>query len=118
MVSQIAAHGDRVLAYDVDATRVAAAARLRGVVGAASLADLGTCPLVACMLPDSAAVEQVTLGSAGLFALLAAGALVVDMGSSHPSRTVALAEAATRAGVEMVDAPVSGGVARARAPAS
>jgi 3-hydroxyisobutyrate dehydrogenase len=65
------------------------------------------------MLPDSDAVEQVALGQGGLFDVLEAGALVLDMGSSVPRRTVALARRAAEAGLELADAPVSGGLAKA-----
>jgi 3-hydroxyisobutyrate dehydrogenase len=56
----------------------------------------------------------VALGPGGLLETLEAGALVLDMGSSVPRRTVALAEAAAAAGIELADAPVSGGLAKAR----
>ncbi|GAA2643700.1 oxidoreductase [Paractinoplanes durhamensis] len=42
------------------------------------------------------------------------GAIVVDMSSSEPLRTRALAAALKARGLTLVDAPVSGGVARAR----
>jgi 3-hydroxyisobutyrate dehydrogenase len=70
--------------------------------------------LVVCLLPDSEAVEAVLLGAHGLLSTVARGSMVVDMGSSDPRRTVALAEAAGAAGVEYADAPVSGGIRRAR----
>jgi 3-hydroxyisobutyrate dehydrogenase len=66
------------------------------------------------MLPDSDVVEHVLL-SAGLLGSLAPGATVIDMSSSDPARTRLLAAAAAEAGVTLIDAPVSGGVAGARA---
>jgi 3-hydroxyisobutyrate dehydrogenase len=48
-----------------------------------------------------------------LLTTLPAGALLVDMGSSRPASTVALAEKAQARGIDFVDAPVSGGVPRA-----
>lgn len=74
-------------------------------------AGVGT---VVLMLPDSRAVESVLLdGEAGLLARLSQGALVVDMGSSEPGSTRRLARLAAERGIGYVDAPVSGGVARA-----
>lgn len=67
-----------------------------------------------CLLPDSDAVETVLSGDGGLLSSVAAGALIIDMGSSDPRRTVALAERAAAGGVDYVDAPVSGGIRRAR----
>jgi 3-hydroxyisobutyrate dehydrogenase len=60
-------------------------------------------------------VEQV-LGAgsrAGLLDRLPDGSLLVDMGSSEPASTRRLASAASGSGIGYVDAPVSGGVAKA-----
>jgi 3-hydroxyisobutyrate dehydrogenase len=70
--------------------------------------------IVILMLPDSNAVEAVARG-AGLLDALASGTVLIDMGSSEPLRTRALAEEAAERGVTLVDAPVSGGVAGATA---
>jgi 3-hydroxyisobutyrate dehydrogenase len=70
--------------------------------------------IVILMLPDSNAVEAVVRG-AGLLDALASGTVLIDMGSSEPLRTRALAEEAAERGVTLVDAPVSGGVAGATA---
>jgi 3-hydroxyisobutyrate dehydrogenase len=68
--------------------------------------------VVILMLPNSQVVESVVedlLDSPGL----RVGSLVVDMGSSDPRSTRALGHRLATAGVSYVDAPVSGGVARA-----
>jgi 3-hydroxyisobutyrate dehydrogenase len=64
--------------------------------------------VVVLMLPDSNAVETVVHG--GLLDALDPGTVLVDMGSSEPLRTRALAEVVGERGVTLVDAPVSGGV--------
>jgi 3-hydroxyisobutyrate dehydrogenase len=66
-------------------------------------------------LPDSDVVEHVLRGDGGLLASLVPGSTVIDMSSSDPARTRKLAERTATAGVTLVDAPVSGGVAGARA---
>jgi 3-hydroxyisobutyrate dehydrogenase len=114
MVARLSARGLGVLAYDLDPAKAQAAAALPGVSAASSLDGVRSAALVVCMLPDSAAVEQVTAGRGGLFEVLAPGALIVDMGSSDPRRTVELAASARAAGLALLDAPVSGGAARAR----
>ncbi|MGC1238444.1 MAG: NAD(P)-dependent oxidoreductase [Acidimicrobiales bacterium] len=68
--------------------------------------------VVILMLPDSSAVESV-LTSTDVRRELARGTLVIDMSSSEPLRTRALAERLSEGGVRMIDAPVSGGVAGA-----
>ena len=64
------------------------------------------------MLPDSQIVASV-MADPGLHAALRAGLLVIDMGSSEPVKTRALAAELDAIDVELVDAPVSGGVSGA-----
>lgn len=62
------------------------------------------------MLPNSNIVESVLLND-GVAAALPASAIIVDMSSSEPLRTRALAERLAADGAaRLVDAPVSGGV--------
>jgi len=73
---------------------------------------------VITMLPNGDIVREVTLGGADggdLVAGMAAGSLLIDMSSSAPLGTRQLAEDLRPSGVAVVDAPVSGGVAGARA---
>ena len=81
-----------------------------GASAAASAADAASgCGAVILMLPTSDAVEAVLLED-GLLEALEPPAILIDMGSSEPLRTRALAERAAARGIEMLDAPVSGGV--------
>lgn len=66
--------------------------------------------LVILMLPNSAIVEAVLTGEGGVLARARPGTLFVDMSSSEPLRTRALAETVQAAGSRLIDAPVSGGV--------
>lgn len=100
--------------YDVRGFDVAEAARQAfAAVGGTAAPDLGSAlreaSTVILMLPNSDIVEATI--HAGHFA---PGTIVVDMSSSEPLRTRALAAALTDQKVSLVDAPVSGGVARAR----
>ena len=65
---------------------------------------------VITMLPTSRNVAEVV---AAIRPVLAPGAIVVEMSSGEPSVTRALAAGVAAQGAAMVDAPVSGGVARA-----
>lgn len=107
--------GIEVRAFDRDPARLAAVAGHPGVVAESDLAGVAGCNLVACMLPDTATVREVIAGSGGLLGLMRSGSLIVDMGSSEPRSTEKLAAEAARRGVGLVDAPVSGGVAKAMA---
>jgi 3-hydroxyisobutyrate dehydrogenase len=68
---------------------------------------------VITMLPNGAIVREALLGAQGIAARLAAGTLVIDMSSSAPTDTVALAADLAALGLPLIDAPVSGGVRRA-----
>jgi 3-hydroxyisobutyrate dehydrogenase len=62
------------------------------------------------MLPTSREVADVI---AAIRPVLARGAVVIEMSSGEPSATRGMAETLAADGIAMVDAPVSGGVARA-----
>jgi 3-hydroxyisobutyrate dehydrogenase len=95
MASRLVAAGYDVRGYDPAVTLQCSVPDLSAAVEGAAVVIL--------MLPDSGVVESV-LGNVAL----PAGALVVDMSSCEPLRTRALA-----ATLPLLDAPVSGGVARA-----
>jgi 2-hydroxy-3-oxopropionate reductase len=65
------------------------------------------------MLPDSPDVELVYLGDQGVFAGAKTGMLLIDMSSISPIVARKLAADAQSAGIDMLDAPVSGGEAGA-----
>lgn len=72
--------------------------------------------IVFTCVTDLAAVEDVVFGPHGLAAGGRAGGLLVDMSTVAPDATVRMAEALDRqAGMRWIDAPVSGGVAGAKA---
>lgn len=120
MVRRLAAAGYQVRGYDVGRPARDRLADTPGVAitGTASEAAAGA-DAVILMLPDSDAVESVLVGDGlagdALLAEIRPPALVADMSSSEPARTRALAERAATAGLTLIDAPVSGGVAGARA---
>ncbi len=97
---------------NADARQALATAGAR-VFGNAPLAVAG-CDIVVTMLPDGDVVRDVLLGAGGVAAALNERALVVDMSSSAPMGTRLLGAGLAEKGLALVDAPVSGGVARAR----
>lgn len=112
IASRLLEAGLRVTGYDLSpAARAALQERggtaVEGPADAASVVDA-----LILMLPDSAIVSHV-MSDPALRAALHPGHLVIDMGSSEPVRTRALAAELDADGVELVDAPVSGGVAGA-----
>ncbi|MFL6025614.1 MAG: 2-hydroxy-3-oxopropionate reductase [Friedmanniella sp.] len=70
--------------------------------------------VVITMVPDSPDVESVALGPEGIYAAARPGSIHLDMSSIRPDVAVSLAEAGAKAGVRVLDAPVSGGEAGAK----
>ncbi len=69
--------------------------------------------IVITMLPDSPDVELVYAGENGIFTGAKAGMLLIDMSSISPVVARKLAGEAEKRGLDMIDAPVSGGEAGA-----
>jgi 2-hydroxy-3-oxopropionate reductase len=65
--------------------------------------------IVFTMVSDTADVEQVILGKGGLLADLRSGMAVVDMSTISASATRRIAAELAKLGIDMLDAPVSGG---------
>jgi len=65
--------------------------------------------IVFVMVSDTPDVEQVILGEDGILRGARAGSAVVDMSSISPIATRAIAQQLAQKGVDMLDAPVSGG---------
>jgi 3-hydroxyisobutyrate dehydrogenase len=110
-----------VIAHDRDAQAMArlAGSPVRGdsLRAASGLDDFGACSIVITMLPNSPATNALLIGTddqPGLLPRLSPGTLIIDMGSSNPQDTLALARTVHAAGLALVDAPVSGAVVKAR----
>ena len=111
----LAKAGFTVVVYDSRPEQSAKFAAEVGGETAASLAELGrACSIVVTMLPTSKIVSDVLLGEDGVAAGMAKGGLVIDMTSGVPDVTISLEPALNERGIAIIDAPVSGGVARAR----
>lgn len=70
--------------------------------------------VIVTMLPDTPDVESVLFGGRGVVEEAAAGALVIDMSTIDPIASRDMASRLAARGVDMVDAPVSGGDIGAR----
>jgi len=114
MARRLPAAGYQVVGYDASPGIMREIAGLDGFTPAPGITGLGTDVVLLC-LHDSDVVEHVLL-TEGLLDSVPAGGMVIDMSSSDPARTRALAARADEeADVTLIDAPVSGGVSGARA---
>jgi 3-hydroxyisobutyrate dehydrogenase len=66
------------------------------------------------MLPNSAVVTDAIIGNGKAADGLSPGALIIDMSSSAPLKTRELGAVLSSRGIALIDAPVSGGVSRAK----
>ncbi|CAB3894725.1 NAD(P)-dependent oxidoreductase [Achromobacter piechaudii] len=115
MAARLVQAGYAVTVYDAVSGQADKFAGEVGGQAAATCAALAAqSDIVFTMLPTSAIVEQVLSGEQGVLAGLKPGSVVVEMSSGVPAHTQRLAQAVAAAGSQMVDAPVSGGVPRAR----
>jgi len=102
--------------YDLTVSSVNKAAPELVACGAtaASNAEIGeACDLVLTMLPNSPQVREVMLGGDGVAAHMRPGSVYIDMSSINPVASKEVAAALAEKGVEMLDAPVSGGEPKA-----
>lgn len=110
----LAEEGYEIAVHDVDPGTVSRLAATVNVDPAKSLDALARgADVVLLSLPNSDVVEEVVLGEGGLLEGLSAGDVLIDTSSSKPSSTRDIAGKLAEKGVEMLDAPVSGGVLRA-----
>jgi 3-hydroxyisobutyrate dehydrogenase len=113
MVRNLLKAGHEVIAFDVVA-RALDAAVTAGAGAARSATDAtATTELVMSMLPEGRHVREVYLGAEGVIAAAAEGVLLIDCSTIDVATARAVWQAAADRGLEMVDAPVSGGVAGA-----
>jgi 3-hydroxyisobutyrate dehydrogenase len=112
MSRNLAAAGFPLTLRDADDGLMASLAGELGAAQAATPADLGDVDVLVTMLPDDRVVRAVLLDW-GLADALREGAIVVDMSSSNPNGTIETGKALAGRGIGLVDAPVSGGIARA-----
>jgi 2-hydroxy-3-oxopropionate reductase len=87
----------------------------RGAAPAATPAGLaGDCDAIFTMLTGTSAVEQILLGDDGVARGARPGTVVVDTSTIDPTATRAIAAQLAERGIDMLDAPVSGGPHGAR----
>jgi 3-hydroxyisobutyrate dehydrogenase len=113
MAANLVKGGHEVFLFDADPSRAAAAA---GEIGAAPLANLraaAVAEIFVTMLPDGHVVRAVALGDGGIASFAKPGTIVIDMSSSQPLVTRDTGAALAQKGIALIDAPVSGGVAKA-----
>lgn len=114
MARRLLAAGYQVRGSDLSRDALARLQDINGIACESPAEAVAGSSIVILMLPNSDIVESVLTDSAVL-AQIDEGTMIVDMSSSEPVRTQALAEKVATQGIRFIDAPVSGGVTGAEA---
>ncbi|HMM53704.1 MAG TPA: NAD(P)-dependent oxidoreductase [Candidatus Desulfobacillus sp.] len=108
VAGRLLADGLAVSGYDAS-PRAAEQARALGVAMCGSLAQLaGAAERIILFLPGPAEIAAAVTGEGGLLAGMRRGGAIIDMSTSSPDNTAAMAAAAREAGIGYLDAPVLG----------
>jgi len=120
MAARLAAAGFNLTVFDLNARALKTFCRQYHARPAADAGDAGRSKqAVITMLPDGDTVRRVVLeegrrGAPPLLSTLPPKAVLIDMSSSSPGGTCSLGQTLAKQGIAMIDAPVSGGVGRAK----
>lgn len=107
-------HGYEVEVFDKDEQACTLLSE-KGARVSSSILELGqVSDFVITMLPNSQIVESVIEGQDGLMSCMRPGTMIIDMSSSYVLSTRRLAEKVSAKGINLLDAPVSGGVKGAK----
>lgn len=114
MAGHLVKAGFDVTVFDIRPEAVNGFVSRCGGKAAASLVEVAhEADAVITMLPDDKVVRKVVLGEGSencVAAGLAKGSVIIDMSTCNPTGTRSLAEALAPRGIEVLDAPVMGGV--------
>ena len=108
MATHLRRAGHDVIGYDADQGARSRATE-SGVALVESLRAFADREIVCSSLPDTPNVEQAYRAEGGVFDVVPAGAVCVDLSTISVSASRALAATARERGIEFLDAPVSGG---------
>lgn len=115
MAACLARAGNRVTGYDLDPGRLARVAEAGVRPATSPAAAAAGAEVAAVMVATPAQVEAVLFGPDGVAEALRPGAVVMLMATVGPTPVASWNDRLAVLGLELVDAPVSGGVARAAA---
>jgi 2-hydroxy-3-oxopropionate reductase len=105
--------GHQVVVFDIDQSAIHELANAGAQPGTSPCDVAANSEIIITMLPNSAIVKTVILGTGGVIEGARNGSIVIDMSSISPQVSREIAAALAQKGVRMIDAPVSGGEPKA-----
>jgi len=109
MAKNLLKAGFPIVAYDLNKDAVADLVKAGALAASSSKEAAGEADVIITMLPDSPDVKEVILGKDGVLEGIKPGSVVIDMSSINPLVSQEIEKELRKKGVEMLDAPVSGG---------
>lgn len=106
MASNMCRKGFRLVVHDINSEAVKELESLQARAGETVADVAGQSDIIVTMLPNSAVVQEVVAGAAGILEHAKPGSLIMDMSTVDPLLTDALAKQAAAKGIGYVDAPV------------
>lgn len=114
MVGVLLDSGCELTVYDIDPASTESARQAGARVGVDAAQVAAASEVLCIMVATAAQLDAVLFGESGAAAALRPGSIVLIMATVGPSAMESVGERLARQGVGVVDAPVSGGVVRAR----
>ena len=115
MARMLIAAGIPLVVHDIDLDKCRRLADLGAEIAASPAAVARAAKRILCMVDTTAQVRAVMTGASGVMETARAGHQIACMSTIAPAEIRALHEELADSGVSFIDAPVSGGVERARA---
>ena len=106
--------GHHVVVFDLNPEAIKACTDLGASAGASVAAVAAETNVIITSLPLPSVVEQVALGAGGIAGNARSGSTYIDLSTNAPATARHLAEGMRAKGIAMLEAPVSGGTARAK----
>lgn len=113
MAKNLIKAGYDLIVYDINGEAVKEVAACGAEAAESAQAAAAVCDVMITMVPNSPQVKEVLLGEKGAVHTLRKGAVVIDTSSINPIASREVAAELAKVGVEMLDAPVSGGEPKA-----
>ncbi len=109
MAQNLLKAGYKVKVFDLSATSMKTLTDAGATAATSAIDAVSNAEIVISMLPASRHVEALYLGESGLLPHIQQGTLVIDCSTIAAQTAVTVSKAATGLGLNMIDAPVSGG---------